>query len=99
MKLWGQVYFWVVVILVLTLLFGGPHNRYTESFYFVAMLLPVVVGTSCFFNEFLVPRFLFQRKLFKFALYTIYMIIISMYLEILVITWAFIFLANKKLNK
>jgi len=94
MKHFGQVCFWILVIIGLTILFGSKNSRYTESFYFVSMLLPVIVGTSYFFNGFLVPKFLFQRKLFKFAVYSIYMLITSLYLQILVITFAFIFLAN-----
>lgn len=94
MKLNAQVIFWIAVILVLTLLFGSPHGRYTESFYFVSLLLPVVVGTSYFFNEYLVPRYLLKKKMFKFVLYTMYMIIISLYLEVWIIMLAFMFLAN-----
>lgn len=94
MKLFGQVLFWLLVILLLTLLFGSSDSNYTESFYFVAMLLPVIVGTSYFFNDYLVPRYLFKRRLFKFILYALYMLIISAWLEILVIMLAFVMLAN-----
>jgi DNA-binding LytR/AlgR family response regulator len=94
MKPINQVLFWIIVLLALTFIFGLPNSRYIESFSFVALLLPVVIGTSYFFIEYLVPRYLFQKKLMKFTLYSIYMIIISMYLEFLVITLAFIYLAN-----
>lgn len=94
MKPITKILFWIIVLLALTLIFGMPNSRYIESFSFVVLLLPVVIGTSYFFTEYLVPRYLFQKKLMKFTLYSIYMIIISMYLEFLVITVAFIFLAN-----
>src|SRR5690554_2955957 len=95
----GQVCFWILVIILLTLLFGSKNGRYAESFYFVAMLVPVIVASSYFFNEFLVPRYLFKRKLLRFALYSIYMLIISMYLQMLVMTWAFVFLANYQFDE
>lgn len=46
------------------------------------------------FNEYLVPRYLLQKKYFKFGLYTLYTIIVSLNLEILVIILAFVVLAN-----
>jgi two-component system response regulator LytT len=46
------------------------------------------------FSEYLVPRFLLQKKYNKFALYTLYTIIVSLNLEILVIVLAFVVLAN-----
>lgn len=94
MKLFGQVVFWLVIVVLLSLLFGSSHTNYTESFYFVAMLLPIIVGTSYFFNEYLVPHYLFKRRFFRFILYSLYMLIISAWLEILVIMLAFVILAN-----
>jgi DNA-binding LytR/AlgR family response regulator len=90
----NHVSFWVAILIILTLVFGSPGGNYIESFYFVSMLLPVVVGTAYFFNYYLAPRFLFQKKIFRFVLYSIYMLVVSLYLEMIVITVAFIFLAN-----
>ena len=94
MKPINQILFWIIVLLALSFIFGMPKSRYIESFSFVALLLPVVIGTSYFFIEYLVPRYLCHKRLLKFTLYSIYMIIISMYLEFLVITVAYIYLAN-----
>jgi len=54
-----------------------------EAFYYVALLLPVVIGTSYFFNYYLVPRYLFTRKFMQFGLYSFYMIVVSLCLELL----------------
>lgn len=94
MKLFGQVVFWIAVIVFLTLLFGQPNSSYAESFFFVSMLLPVIIGTSYFFNTFLVPRYLFQKKVFKFILYSFYMLVISAWLSVLVVMLALVVLAN-----
>jgi len=64
------------------------------SFYFVSFLLPVVIGTSFFFNYVLVPRFLLHQKRWKFVLYFLYMLIISIYLEMLIMILAFVILAD-----
>ncbi len=94
MRKFNHLLFWVVVVAVLTIVFGYNTNHFSESFYFVAMLLPVIVGTSYFFNYFLVPKHLLSKHYFKFGLYTLYTIIISVYFEILVIVGALVLLAN-----
>lgn len=94
MKLFSHVAFWVGAIMLLTLIFGSSYDSYADPFFFVLMLLPVVVGTSYFFNNYLVPKFLLKKKIFKFILYSFYMLIISLFLEMVIITLAFILLAN-----
>lgn len=45
--------------------------------------MPVVMGTSCFFNYFLVPRYLFTKRFREFGLYSFYMLVVSLCLELL----------------
>lgn len=94
MKKFYHILFWIVVTVILTLIFGSSWENYTQSFYFVAMLLPIVVGTSYFFNFFLVPRYLLSGRYFYFGLYLLYTIIVSLLLEMMVLTVSFIYLAN-----
>ncbi len=93
-----QAGFWIIVIVVLMLLFSTSLNGLVISFYFVCFLLPVVVGTSYFFNEYLVPRFLLKGFRWKFALYFAYLLIVSVYLEMLVMILAFIILADYRIE-
>ncbi len=94
MSMRTHILFWLFVVLLLTLAFGPSYNSYEQAFYFVAMLLPVIVSTSYFFNYYLVPQYLFKQRYFKFFLYFIYTIIVSTYLEMIVLVGAFILLAN-----
>jgi len=64
------------------------------AFYFVSMLLPIVLGTSYFFNYVLVPRYYIKRKFFWFGLYTFYTLIVSLYLEMIVLVFSFIYLGH-----
>ncbi len=80
--------------IILTLVFGISYESFLQSFYFVSFLLPVIVGTSFFFNYFLVPQYLLKKKYLKFGLYFIYTLIVSMYLEMVVVFLAFMLLAN-----
>jgi two-component system response regulator LytT len=83
MKTYQHIIFWIIVHGSLTLIFGNWFEGYVEAFYYVSLLLPVVMGTSYFFNYYLVPRFLFTRKFFHFGLYTFYMLVVSLCLELL----------------
>ena len=56
--------------------------------------MPVAVATSFFFNRFLVPRYLLTGLKWKFSLYLCYLIIVSIYLELLVMILAFVILAD-----
>ena len=89
-----HILFWILVVVLLTLAFGFTDHNYLYSFYFVSFLLPVITGTSYFYNLVLIPRYLLKKKYLKFALYSVYTLIISMYLEMLVIFLTFILLAN-----
>lgn len=86
--------FWVGVLALLTLAFGSSFGSYLLSFYFSAMLLPAVVGSSYFFNFYLVPHFLLKKRYGRFFLYTTYMLIVSFWLEMLAIFAALVILAD-----
>lgn len=94
MKAYVHILFWVMVLFLLSFIFQPYFSSFSETFYFVAMLLPVAIVTSYFFNLFLVPRFLLTRRYGKFALYIVYMLIISLYLEMIVIMASFMLLAE-----
>ncbi len=94
MKATLHVIFWIAVLLLLTFIYSPYYHSISESFYFVSMLLPVIIGTCYFFNFHLVPKFLLVKKYAKFILYSFYMLIISLYLEMLVIMLSFIILAH-----
>jgi two-component system response regulator LytT len=82
MKIYQHIIFWFLVYGILTLVFGRWFESHVESFYYVSLLMPVVMGTSYFFNFFLVPRYLFRREFFKFGLYSFYMLVVSLCLEL-----------------
>lgn len=93
-RLFFHTSYWALVLLGLTLFFGSHWENHLLAFYFSSLLLPVVMGTSYFFNLYLVPNFLFTEKYGRFALYFFYMLVISLYLEMLVCLLSFVALAN-----
>ena len=85
---------WLVVYVLLVLIYSQSVYSWNEAFHFVSMLFPVVLGTSYFFNYFLVPRYLLKGRYRSFFLYVLYLFIVSLYLEAWVITLSLILLAD-----
>lgn len=94
-----HITYWIFVLLVLTLTFGLSWDNGTTAFYFITMLFPVVLGTSYFFNYFLVSRYFLTKKYKTFALYTFYTVVVSLYLEIWVLMFAFIVINKVNYDK
>lgn len=99
MKAGKHILFWILAGAILVIGFGNSYGDYVQSFYFVTFLLPVAMATSYFFNYYLVPKYLLERKYIRFGIYTGYTIIISLYLEMVVVTISFIVLANYNYNE
>ncbi len=57
------------------------------------------MGTSYIFNYYLVPCFLLKKKYFWFGLYFFYTLVISLYLQMLVVLFSYIYLANFNLDE
>lgn len=92
-----HIAFWLVVIGILTLVFGRSWGSGINAFFFVIMLLPVVVATSYLFNFYLVPKFLLTKKYGWFALYFFYLLVGSLYLQMWVLVLSYMYLANFRL--
>ena len=99
MKTYQHIIFWIVVHGSLTLIFGKWFEGYVEAFYYVSLLLPVVIGTSYFFNYYLVPRYLFRRRFFLFGLYSFYMLVVSLCLELLASVIAMLLIIHFRINE
>lgn len=89
-----HIAYWIFVILVLTLVFGFSWGNKSAAFFFVCMLLPIVLGTSYFFNYVLVPKFYLTKRYTKFAFYTFCIAVISIYLEMIVLVISYVYLVN-----
>lgn len=89
-----HISYWIFVILILTVVFGVSWGNKLAAFYFISMLLPIVLGTSYFFNYFLVPRYYMQKKYLQFTLYSFYTAVVSLYLEMIVLMFSFVYLVN-----
>ncbi len=96
--LYTHAAFWTGVALFFGFYFGRGPVPYAQSLLFVALLLPVAMGTTYVLTAFLVPRFLLRRRYGRFALYSLYTLVASVYLELLIVVAAFVFLADYELS-
>ena len=94
-----HITYWIFVILILTLVFGFSWGNSGAAFFFVCMLLPIVLGTSYFFNYVLVAKFYLTKKYFRFGLYTFYTAVISLYLEMMVLLVSYVYLVNLSITQ
>lgn len=78
-------WFWFFAGLFLLVFFVFKGHSFGQAFYFITFLLPVVIGTSYYVTNKLIPEFLLRKKYGSFTLYSIYTIIISLYLQYLII--------------
>jgi len=89
-----HILYWLFVIIILTMVFGGSWGNKMAALYFITMLLPITLGTSYFFNYVLVPRYFLKKKYVRFSLYTVYTFIVSLYLESIVLLFSLVYLGN-----
>ena len=97
-SLYSHIAYCGIVVLVLTLVFGRAWGNNTSAFFFISMLLPIVLGTSYFFNYVLVPKYLLKKRYVKFTLYSLYTFIVSLYLEMIVLIFSFIYIGGFNYN-
>ena len=99
MKTWHHIIFWILVYGALTMIFTDWIGVAMEAFYYVSLLMPVIIATSYFFNYFLVPRYLFKRRFFLFGLYSFYMLVVSLCMEMAAGILAFLLVAYNDINE
>lgn len=99
MKTYQHIIFWIAAYGILTLIFGKWFEDYIEAFYYVSLLLPVVIATSYFFSFYLVPHYLFKRRFALFGLFTFYMFVVSLTLEMLVSVISMLLMIKFRINE
>jgi two-component system, LytTR family, response regulator LytT len=89
-----HIAYWIIVVLVLTLVFGRSWGNNTAAFFFISMLLPIVLGDFLLFQLCSCAKVLAKKKYVRFALYSLYTAIVSLYFVMIVLMFSFIYLGN-----
>lgn len=91
-----HVLFWSIILFWYVVFFGRQNSNYSQTFFFVGLVLPVTIGTTYFCNYFLIPNYLLQGRYGRFILYFIYTLIFSVFLEMVVSLATFYLMAELK---
>jgi sensor histidine kinase YesM len=89
-------FFWMVVLLFYSIFFGRRNSNYTQTAFFVSLLMPVTIVTTYFVNYYLVPYYLMRERYGLFFLYTVYALLGSLFFEMLIAMLTFIVMAGSQ---
>ncbi|TCI85519.1 sensor histidine kinase [Tenacibaculum sp. M341] len=86
-----HILFWIGVYFFYTYFLGYGTSNIAYVNKFSLFLMPITICISYFFLYFLIPRYLLQKKLGLFFLYTVYTFIISSFFIVLSILYGIVF--------
>ncbi|WP_460219136.1 sensor histidine kinase [Psychroserpens sp. MEBiC05023] len=86
--------FWIGVLLFYTYFFGGTHTNFNDTLQFSLFLMPITIATTYVSTYKLIPDYLITKRYWRFAVYSIYTLIISAYLVAVSIFFSLIYLSN-----
>lgn len=97
--LWGHALFWLLVLVYYASLFGAEGERFTTSLIFVLLLLPNTAATSYLLIHLLVPHYLLKQRYAQFALYLAYLVVGSLYVQLVTVLILFVVVAEYHLSR
>ena len=89
-----HIVYWISILVGLTMIFGFSWKHHLLALYFSLLLLPIVVVTTYVFDLFLVPKYLLTSRYGKFGIYFFYLLVVSLYLEMIVSLFSFVIIAE-----
>lgn len=89
-----HIIFWLGILLFYVLFFGRSNSRYLQTLSFVGLLMPVTIATTYILNYYMVPQFLMRGRYSIFLLYTFYLMMTALFLEMMVALLTFIVVAG-----
>ena len=93
-----HILLWVFVWLFYVYFFSYNTQNETFVLWFSACLLPVSIATTYLFSYELIPKYLLPKKYIEFAIYSLYTVIGSLFLIILIVFFSFLFKDNFKIE-
>jgi len=89
-----HILFWCVVLLFYTYFFGAGSSKFNDTLIFSLFLMPITIATTYVSIYKLIPDYLITKRYFKFALYSSYTLIISVYLVLVSIFFSLIYISK-----
>lgn len=93
-----HIFFWLFVLALYVIFFGRKNSNYLQTLFFVGLLMPVTIFTTYFLNYYLVPHYLMKERYEYFAIYFIYTLVGSLFLEMMISALTFIVIAELNIH-
>lgn len=88
--------FWCLVVFFYFFLFNRNSGFREATLIFSFGLLPVAIAQTYFFNNYLVPRYLWQKRYGRFFLFSFYTLLAGVWLSFLIVFYALIYILTNK---
>ena len=85
-KIFLSLFTWSVAFLFITIFFGLYSQDYWTAFVFCLCFVPLAFVCTRLLNHYLIPRYLLQKRYFRFGLYLFYLLCFSVWIETLLIS-------------
>jgi len=89
-----HILFWVVVLFFYTNFFEVDNATYEDTLMFSLFLMPITIATTYVATYKLIPDYLITKQYWRFALYSSYTFIISLYLLFVSIFFSLIYISH-----
>lgn len=86
--------YWMGVGILMIVFFSITGTPVVQTFYFISFLMPVVIITSYYFNNRLIPQYLSTGKYWLFSKYAIYTIIFALYAQAIIFFLSLLLFSN-----
>lgn len=91
--------FWIAVWFFFFYFFSYNSDKVDYALWFSSGLLPLTIAITYFINYRLIPKYLFTKRYWKFALYSFYALVFSSYIIALLIYTCLIFILKFDTNQ
>ena len=99
LKTFKHLLFWSVVLLFFTYFFSAGSSNFKDTLMFSVFLMPTTIATTYVSIYKLIPDYLITKRYVLFTLYSVYTLIISLYLIMVSIFFSLIYLSNFEFNQ
>ena len=89
-----HIFFWCAVLLFFTHFFGFESDDFNYVLSFSLFVMPITIATTYVSIYILIPEYLIKKRYLRFGLYSLYTLIISVYLIFVSVFFGMMFLSN-----
>lgn len=86
--------FWIAVLFFYTYFFSVSGYTFKDTLQFSVFVMPTTIATTYVASYILIPNYLIKKRYLRFAIYSLYTLIISSYLVFVSVFFSLIYISN-----